>query len=581
VFAAAVFLIEKIKSRKNPGADPWNIITCGVVALAILATLLFTHSKGAITAFIIAVIFFAGALLFGKQLYAYRRKIAFIAVLLVAAALAALFYYGLSHHKLPGGNSMLVRQQYWQSAVRIYEDHPLTGIGGGNFANYYFHYKMPQSLESVSDPHNFLLSILVQYGPLGLAGFLAIIIIPLYLIIFPPLTRTAQSVRSAIDEPINLKFEISNFKLNRIVVAGAAFAMLLLIRPLVDPLPKGVLPEERIASLFILYLIPAAAFLIGFLLISAGGLFNQTAGTTLQNEAGEAAYPIEIVAALFCAVAGVLMHNVVDFAILEPPVLTAFCACLACLVSTDLNYRGQGVAIRKLQPAGKALPVAASIAVFIAVLYFGLMPVKKSLNEMAGANSFAVIGQFGQAHLLLESATKDDPLSPLGPSVNGRFYTAEYLGAAVNAAKAGKPDNNTGLLFDKAEKNLLEAIRRDKASYKDYERLSNLYVLSAEQNSEPQKKAEWLNKAYKTAEQTVALYPSSDKLRFYIAQIAGELGNKDVALENYKKAVEFEDAFREQFRIMYPGWKSSSGEFSRLGQDKYDAAKKQIELLSK
>ncbi len=60
-------------------------------------------------------------------------------------------------------------------------------------------------------------------------------------------------------------------------------------------------------------------------------------------------------------------------------------------------------------------------------------------------------------------------------------------------------------------------------------------------------------------------------------EFAEQLGKNDSALEQYKKAVEIEDAYRKQFEMMYPGKKV----FSRLGYEKYNLAKQRIEYLSK
>ena len=42
-----------------------------------------------------------------------------------------------------------------------------------------------------------------------------------------------------------------------------------------------------------------------------------------------------------------------------------------------------------------------------------------------------------------------------------------------------------------------------------------------------------------------------------------------------KKAIEIEDAYRTQFKIMYPGKKV----FSRLGQENYNSAKNKLKKL--
>ncbi len=90
--------------------------------------------------------------------------------------------------------------------------------------------------------------------------------------------------------------------------------------------------------------------------------------------------------------------------------------------------------------------------------------------------------------------------------------------------------------------------------------------------SGPQEKQNWLNKAFDSASQAVKLYPGSCRLHFKLAEIAEQLGKNDEAVENYKKAVEIEDSYREQFQIMYPGREV----FSRLGEEKYKTAKQKI-----
>ena len=70
-------------------------------------------------------------------------------------------------------------------------------------------------------------------------------------------------------------------------------------------------------------------------------------------------------------------------------------------------------------------------------------------------------------------------------------------------------------------------------------------------------------------------YPGCARLRIDLAEIAEKLRKPDVALGQYRKAVEIEDSYRVQFRMMYPGREL----FSRLGEDKYTLAKDKIESL--
>src|SRR4030042_7011755 len=92
---------------------------------------------------------------------------------------------------------MLVRWQDWYASARMYASRPFTGIGPGNFSILYPRYKLASAPETVSNPHNFLLSIITQYGPVGLVGFLAMVLLPLWRIIFPrPALTTLENQTS-------------------------------------------------------------------------------------------------------------------------------------------------------------------------------------------------------------------------------------------------------------------------------------------------------------------------------------------------------------------------------------------------
>ncbi|MCX5636706.1 MAG: O-antigen ligase family protein, partial [Planctomycetota bacterium] len=184
-FAAIALFIEKLKVLSFPRKREsiLHIALCGIAVAAIIFGLALTRSKGAIIGTLFAAVILFALLYFGKWLIAHKKAILTICLLLAAAGLWAIVSYGLKHGRLPGGSSMLVRWQYWQASAKMFADHPLTGVGPGNFASFYTRYKPAAALESVADPHNFPLSILTQYGPLGLVGFLAMIFIPLWRIV--------------------------------------------------------------------------------------------------------------------------------------------------------------------------------------------------------------------------------------------------------------------------------------------------------------------------------------------------------------------------------------------------------------
>jgi tetratricopeptide (TPR) repeat protein len=131
-------------------------------------------------------------------------------------------------------------------------------------------------------------------------------------------------------------------------------------------------------------------------------------------------------------------------------------------------------------------------------------------------------------------------------------------------------------MLDDAEQALFTAAQRNPTDNGIFESLTEIYYLRS--RLQPDQKDQYLNSALQSALTAVELYPGDAQLHLRLAQIADELGQMDLALKHYQKAVEIEDAFRTQFRMMYPGREV----FSRLGNDKYYFARQRIkELLSK
>ncbi|HIA19558.1 MAG TPA: hypothetical protein EYN70_09115, partial [Planctomycetaceae bacterium] len=64
--------------------------------------------------------------------------------------------------------SFSYRIQYWQSALGIIMADPLLGCGSGNFQQYFSQFKLPETSETVADPHNFILEIWATAGTLTL-----------------------------------------------------------------------------------------------------------------------------------------------------------------------------------------------------------------------------------------------------------------------------------------------------------------------------------------------------------------------------------------------------------------------------
>jgi hypothetical protein len=565
-FAAIALLIEKLKVLSLPRnlsragsrerESILHIALCSIAVAAVIFGLALTRSKGAIIGALFAAAILTVLLCFGNWISAHKKIILTVCVLLAIAGLWAIVHYGLKHGKLPGGSSMLVRWQYWQASAKMYADHPLTGVGPGNFSLFYTCYKPAAALESVADPHNFPLSILTQYGPLGLIGFLAMILIPL---------RNFQFQISNLQLPIdNQQSTINNRKSSLALLIIISLA-LLFVRTLLMPLPPADNIDVVIYLILTLYITPAAVFIIAFLLLAAP---LTTAKDTshepqITNHESRAT---TLAAALICAVLGVTLHNLIDFAIFEPPVLTAFWAIIGCLIAANSYHNSRPQLVLKLNPLVKILLVAAGATTIWAYLVFALIPVARTTAKIKQANQAISAGQFDYAHQWLDTAASDDQLSPTPLSLNGKLYLHQF-----QTSQTKTPD-----LLLHAEKCLQTAIKRNDADFKNFERLTETYNLLAE-TSKPGEKTDWLNKAFDTASMAIRRYPGCERLHFELAKIAEQLQKTDLAYQEYKQAIEIEDSFRSQFKMMYPNREI----VSRLGEDKYQFAMERIKELKK
>ena len=543
--AAIALLIERYRNHKSAELEFVWLITCGIAAAVVIFGLLITKSKGAIIASLFAAAVFVIYLCLGNWLKAHKKAVLILCLLLALGGTWVVIWYGLAHGRLPGGNSMLVRWQYWRASVKMYADHLLTGVGPGNFAHFYPHYKPASASESVANPHNFVLSILTQYGPIGLIGFLAMICMPLWAVVSP---RSAScSSEAHRPEP--------TFKRLAIVLAIIVSAALLFIRPIIFPLPPTASPQERQAGIIILYIMPVIVFIAGFLLAAAGERPAKRSHSSIAA------------AALFCAVLGVAFHNLIDFAIFEPGVLTVFWVMIACIIAIGYQTNPRPQVVLKPAPFVKVLTVAAGVVITCVYLNYALIPVSNASAKIQQANRAISVGRLEQAHKLLDSAAEDDSLSPAALSLNGRLYLHHFkLTSGVNRD-----------LLLQAEKCLRAAIERNGAAFKNFERLTEVYVLLAEISTQ-QEKNDWLNKAFDNASFAVEhRYPGCARLRIELAKIAELLGKTDIAIKQYEEAIDIEDKYRDQFQEMYPEREKI---VSRLGEEKYQFAKQQLKFLT-
>jgi O-antigen ligase len=148
-------------------------LSLGLIALAIYLTYSFA-AWAALLVVLVGILFFKGD---KKE----RKK--WLAAFLILAGL--IFFLQLKTDKLNSlielglRSSLASRLMIWESAGKIILDHPLWGIGPGNFQERYLEYQkyFPPYLEwAVPHPHSLYLAWYLYAGILGLATFLGLMV---------------------------------------------------------------------------------------------------------------------------------------------------------------------------------------------------------------------------------------------------------------------------------------------------------------------------------------------------------------------------------------------------------------------
>jgi len=540
-FTAARRLTDKRKKDHTLAAAVAYALTTALAAAGILIT----RSKGGIAALLIGLLLLAALALFGRFIWKRRRLfgIAVLGLLVVTGVLTVV--YGMQHDRLPGGNSMLVRWQYWTSAARMIADHPATGVGPGNFSVFYPAYKIPAASETVQDPHSWPLSLLTQYGPLGLLAIAAALALPLY-------TSLAHRF-SASHTEISTGQPPAENRLKWLLFA-AVMLLLLFVRPILIDLDFLTADEVQSAvfGYVLLYVVPAAVFAGAFLLLSKA----QVADESAWQSSGRGILELSLGA----GVIALLIHNLIDFAIFEPGVWGTLWMLIAILIAHVRNRQPRPappVLTRPRRIAGITLVCTTAAA---GLIWAVLPPFRADALVRRALSS-----EYGWLINLQKSVVAD----PLSPDAAARAAALLTPGIRRN----GQLDEN---LLSITLTFAADAHRRNPADFKPLRLIAQIYTAAAEQSSGASKTA-YLRQALETYKQAITRYPGSDRMHFEAARAAEDCGDPQAALDHYRAAVKIEDAFRAQFKIMYP---DHPDPVSRLGQSAYQTALQKIDELS-
>ncbi|HOL21513.1 MAG TPA: O-antigen ligase family protein [bacterium] len=103
-----------------------------------------------------------------------ERKLKIILPVIIILEIA-IMYGGYITEKLPKMLSFIDRVRYWNSAIAIFKEHPVSGVGAENYRYYYTKYKLPETMEA-KHPHSILFASLAETGLTGTFSLFAFLI---------------------------------------------------------------------------------------------------------------------------------------------------------------------------------------------------------------------------------------------------------------------------------------------------------------------------------------------------------------------------------------------------------------------
>ena len=489
-------VIQRVRDKDHVG---WVIPLVVVLALSLLMLYRYVFSK---TAY--ATPFIGAALLtmlwFGRRwVSSHGPRLYCLGVAAFIVGAGAVIGHGIKHGTLLQ-LSLTYRWQYWVGATKLFMHHFWLGVGWANFGGPYLAYRLPQAIEEIKDPHNFIVRAFTELGVVG-----GVLMIAWMLRLWWELTARQVAAPVQAGKPAPQQDTGS---------PGASPSQTfswLLILPLASMGLNALISIDwqQQTAWIILELFKRGMFLVA--LIIGMGLVGLR---SMKDQRLDDRHAIWLLWAMLVALGLFLLHNLIDFSLFEPGPMFLF----ALLAGSALGMRLPSSA----HPSGgRAKPlialIAAAIAWLLAVGGMWNVAMAESLatdaDEQVRTNhSSAALNEYVEASKLL--------------SINGDYAYRAALLSSNNAASA--------------QELLLKAISADPSSVR-YRR--SLAELELNVNNLPA--------AFTEFEHAVALDPQDMELRIEYADALRAHGEPEKARGQYERAL----ALNSQL---------SSGEIRRL-----------------
>jgi hypothetical protein len=403
-----------------------------LLALPAAASLVLTESKGAIAAGVVAAVAALAIALVHRWARRHWRVLVLASLAALAGVVAATAAYGARYGHLPS-RSMQVRWEYWVASADIFRQHPLLGVGPGNFPDAYLAHRLPGAEESVKNPHNVLMQALSEYGLIGGGLFVGILVWALLAMAAPSSSVPQDGIR-----PANLKRLIWAWLfLAAGVVAWRLWAM---------HYPSGIVAAYE-NGLLIVMLLPAL-----FVAAWASGP-SPAEGLGIGPAIG-----------LGCGLWGFFLHNLADFALFLPGAAMVFYAGAGALLAGTEGRTSSG-------RRRAAAPILAGLSLAAALLWtFMLSPALKKHAAVLEAAQHASAGKLALADAAMARAVLADPLDA--------STAAERAGLLLNQAQYELQVQPATRLLRQALEAMRLAVTRHPGSASYAQELLDLEILS-------------------------------------------------------------------------------------------------------
>ncbi|MCZ6653329.1 MAG: O-antigen ligase family protein [Planctomycetota bacterium] len=349
-----------------------------LMGVPMIGALWFSKSRGALAALILGLFVVLLLYVFRHAVTRSRRRTFLFGWGMVAGGLGCVGAYGLAKGSLPGG-SLTYRWWYLETTAQMVADHPLLGVGSGQYSRFYPRYKEIKSPEEISNPHNFLAQAAAEWGIGGLAGMILMLVGGSRAVAGLRISDCGMRNRESPRAPPHNENDVPRPMLWCAMLFVAIWTLQIWI--------VGHVEFNYIyAQLFF----PMLGWMAVFAICTASA-------NASSNLIKGSAFPITLAGILGVGLLAFLVHNLITFSLFIPGTATTFFALLGVCIAMRCDEGMVGAARPTPSPAGRGVqglakrlwlvtPAAVpTILAMILVYVFAIEPVGRCWHHLLAA----------------------------------------------------------------------------------------------------------------------------------------------------------------------------------------------------